>query len=108
MAKQNKLRGDWANLLPQESTKTKQPKIETSPWRCRYCKTDLVRFKLASSLRRHVSTIHPLLKNCDLTVFNGSGKFLEGWHLCRTLLYFVVWLQVVLLFFSLVAVKFKS
>ena len=69
MPKGNKLRGDWTNILPQESTKNKQPKIETSPWRCRYCKTDLVRFKLPSSLRRHVSTKHCLLKKGDIRDF---------------------------------------
>ena len=43
MPKQNKLRGDWADILPQESTKTNKAKIEPSPWRCRYCKSALVR-----------------------------------------------------------------
>ena len=69
MPKQNKLRGDWADILPQESTKTNKAKIEPSPWRCRYCKSALVRFGLASSLRRHVSTIHPLLKKGDIRDF---------------------------------------
>ena len=58
MPKQNKLRGDKADMLPQESNKANKAKIEPSLWRCRYCKSALVRFGLASSLRRHVSTIH--------------------------------------------------
>ena len=69
MPKQNKLRGDWADILPQESTKTNKAKIEPPPWRCRYCKSALVRFGLAGSLRRHVSTIHPLLKKGDIRDF---------------------------------------
>ena len=41
------------------STKANKARIALSPWRCRYCKSDLVRFGLSSSLRKYVSTIYP-------------------------------------------------
>ena len=41
------------------STKANKARIALSPCRCRYCKSDLVRFGLSSSLRKYVSTIYP-------------------------------------------------
>ena len=42
----------------------------------------------ASAKECHVSVNYIIIHRYpDLTVFNGSDKFLEGLHLCRTLLY---------------------
>ena len=65
MPKQNKLRGDWADILPQESTKT-SPHGAVATTNPPLFGSE---FGLAGSLRRHVSTTHPLLKKVDIRDF---------------------------------------
>ena len=61
MPKKGKLRGAWADLLPQESTKRQVIPHEKTPWGCRYCKSPLLRFSSPANLHMHVSKMHPLL-----------------------------------------------
>ena len=58
------LRSEWSFMQP---PKIRKKSFEKNLWRCRFCKSEAVRFSSVTSVKKHITQTHSLVRKGDIT-----------------------------------------